>query len=142
MKLLSYSLFVCFVFLSCGGDGTKLSSHTFPAEGWSSQDKVTFESMNITADSGIYLRVIYTYDYGYENLYINLAIDNEEPKIISVSLMDDMGRWKGVKSGDDYLYDHDISHEASTFTNTISIEQYSRDPILEGIKGIQLVQKP
>jgi len=141
MNKLIYSFLLCISLVACKNSETILEEHAFPLNGWSSNDIIAFTNVNATSDAHTYLRIAHTSEYGYENLYINLTIDTLT-ELISVPVMDGMGLWKGAKSNDQYIYDHDISHFMGNLSNTISIEQYSRDPILAEVKSIKLVQKP
>ncbi len=141
MKKLFSICLVSLLLITCGNNGTVVQSHTFPADGWPASEVITFDLVDIPSGKVPHLRITHTADYGYENLYINLKID-EETKLISVPLMDDMGLWKGAKSDDLYSFDYAISYESSDKSMTWHIEQYSRDPILAEIKSIQLILKP
>ena len=141
MNKLLYSLLICTSLIACNDSETVIKEYSFPPNGWSSSDIVTFTDVHASSDVGTYLRIAHTSEYGYENLYINLTIDTLT-KLISVPVMDDMGLWKGIKSSDQYIYDHDISHLLGNLSSTISIEQYSRDPILTEVKSVKLVRKP
>jgi len=141
MNKLFYSLLITISLLACKGSDAILQEHSFAPNGWSSSDIVTFTDVHASSTASTYLRITHTPDYGYENLYINLTTDTMT-KLVSVSLMDDMGLWKGAKSSDLYAYDHDISHLVGNLSKTISLEQYSRDPILAEVKSIKLIQKP
>jgi len=119
MNKLFYSLLITISLLACKGSDAILQEHSFAPNGWSSSDIVTFTDVHASSTASTYLRITHTPDYGYENLYINLTTDTMTK-----------------------LYDHDISHLVGNLSKTISLEQYSRDPILAEVKSIKLIQKP
>jgi len=141
MKDLFLLLSMSFLVITCSENIAVLHDHQMPPNGWAEGDIIKVEQVQKSTAQELYIRVVHSKEYGYENLYVKMTI-GEEDHMISLPLMNDRGLWQGDKSGDLYTYDHPFGHLLHEGAFDISLEQYSRAPILAELKNIQLVQKP
>lgn len=143
--------FLSLVLASCGGSTIYEERHDL--EGfWAKEDILKYElNVHVKDTVSLYdvqLDIEHTQDYPFENIYLRLQsqVPNRPIQVdtISVSLMDKSGNWKGKCSGEN-------CHQIVTLTNdyrftekgshSISIEQFTREDTLIGMKSIALSVK-
>ena len=137
-----------FAFTGCsGGDTIYHKTHSFEQQTWSYSDTVhfSFDIQDTTAKYNLYLDVVHSDTFPFQNLYLNLFSKTPTDEIVkdqhSLELQEKDGYWISECSGHTCELRF-ILRENLTFpavgSYTISAEQYTREENLRGIQSLGL----
>ncbi len=126
-------------------------SYDLSPDGWSYEDKqqFSFESIDSLSTYDITLDILHDDAYGYENLYILIKTTFPDGQLVedmvSIPFLSPTGSWQGKKHQENrllrvYLQQQVKLQQVGTYS--ISIEQHSRDKVLQGIKQLSLSLLP
>jgi len=119
-------------------------------EGWSFDhsfvSEIGQEDFRCPHVSG-HLIISHTDDYPFENIYLRLSVTQKEnitkEQVVSFPLQDDLGRWLGNQKNDSYQAQLSLPFEMPSVIGSdsyiLKIEQYTREDLLKGVKGLKLV---
>ena len=116
------------------------------AAGWSYSDTLVFTDINWKENENLKLRISISDTFEFENIYLKGSFwqtrDTVVSKVFSIQLADKFGNWLGKCPSSICTLDYDLT-QASILPEqdklSISISQWTRDSILTGVSGLQLV---
>ena len=140
--VLAYSINGC-----SAGDTIYHQTHTFEQDIWSYQDTVhfSFDIQDTVALYNLYLDVVHSDTFPFQNLYLNLYSKTPDGELIkdqhSLELQEKDGYWVGDCSGHTcelrFILRENMKFPALG-SYSISSEQYTREETLKGIQSLSL----
>jgi len=141
MKYLYLTLFWCLLLTSCT-DNTVYESEIETGEDWSYYEvmKHTIDVKDKEVLYSLEFDLKHSESFSYQNLYVNITTNYPNGKSVtdevSLQLANKRGQWSGNCSGDKCsvtLVLQDGFRFDQTGSHTITIAQYSREEVLDGI---------
>jgi gliding motility-associated lipoprotein GldH len=143
-----YFILLAVLFVSCDQRNISYSKEVVLENGWSYGNKMDFDFMipDTTAAYDLILEIDHDKEYGFQNFYTHFTTsypDGKEIKdVVSIELADQFGQWMGdcgrnscvaeILLSSNTLFRSDKKHK-------ISIEQYTRDQTLQGVKSVNFL---
>lgn len=106
----------------------------------------SFEVKDTESAYDLILEIEHDAEYGFQNFYTKFTTTypdgNVVNDIVSMELADKFGQWKGKCSGESCNAEILLSGNTlfkNSETHQIQIEQYTRTPLLDGIRNIRFL---
>lgn len=134
-------LFIGFLsFLSCKETAHYVTYHDFSNEIWPAKDTIVFDLPNSFTGKHPSLIIRHSPDYKFQNLWIKLAVDEQEFLKKECQLSNGKGYWLGKKNGK--LYSQTILLEEISLpsdSSKIKLIHFMRTQELDAIQSIGLL---
>ncbi len=126
--------------MSCMNSPDQISNDL--SDGWAYDEVITFTVNDpSTGGDGPSLVLDHSPEYNYQNLYLIITVHSNAIAVsdtLDITLSDNKGLWRGDCRSAHCLivFDATTNQVSPSGSYELSIEQYSRDPILKGINSI------